>query len=100
MELRPKVKDIGSYNELAKVVNKKGFSTPKMIQFRVIVEPPKEKTNITCPVGKTKADCMPKISNIDNEGMITVKFPINIKTVNETLFAKVASDLNISLNQT
>ncbi len=100
MELKPKDKDIGSYNEFAKVVNKQGFSPPKIIQFRVIVQPPKEKTNITCPVGKTKADCMPNITIIDNEGIMTVKFPISIKTVNETLFPKVASDLNLFLSQT
>lgn len=43
---------------------------------------------------------MPKISNIDNEGIITINFPIKIKVVSETLFGQVESDLKFTIDQT
>jgi hypothetical protein len=82
-----------------KITNKKSFGPPRMVKFLIIVLAPKEKTNNTCPVGKKIADCMPRISNIDDSGIVTVIFPISIKIINETLFADMESEMLIELHQ-
>jgi len=50
----------------------------KLAKFLIIVKAPKLKANVTCPLGKLKDDCMPRITKIDDQGMLTIIFPVNI----------------------
>ena len=99
MRLKPKLKDVGEYSEMFKITNKKSSGPPKMVKFLIIVQPPKEKTNLTCPIGKKMDDCMPRISSIDDLGIITVIFPISISILNETFFSEMESEMRIELHQ-
>jgi hypothetical protein len=72
LRLRPKLKDVGEYSEMFKITNKNSSGPSRMVKFLIIVLAPKEKVNLTCPFGKKLADCMPKIANIDDLGIITV----------------------------
>ena len=82
-----------------KITNKKSSGPPKMAKFLIIVMAPKEKTNLTCPFGKKMADCMPIISGIDDQGIITVIFPISISILNQTFFSELESEMRIELHQ-
>ena len=66
LRLRPKLKDVGEYNEKFLIANKQVVGPPKLAKFLIIVKAPKVKANVTCPIGKLKDDCMPRITKIDD----------------------------------
>ena len=48
--------------------------------MKIRVLPPLKQTNIMCPFGNNPGDCMPKIKQITNSGVMTLFFPIPLES--------------------
>ena len=61
----------------------------QVVPLKIRVLPPAQ--NITCPYGTKPDDCMPKIKQITNGGLVTLVFPMPLESVlNETLFSNAS----------
>ena len=91
-------KDIGTYREVITVAMKGGVGAPQLVTMRIRVLPPLKQTNMTCPFGGKPADCMPKIKQITNGGVMTLFFPMPLESLlNETDFRNASRTLDIEL---
>ena len=93
-------KDVGTYSEEVTVAIKGGVGAPLLVTMRIRVLPPLKQTNMTCPFGSKPGDCMPKIKQITNGGVMTLFFPMPLESLlNETDFRDASRTLDIELKQ-
>jgi hypothetical protein len=93
-------KDVGTYSEVVTVAIKGGAGPPQLVSMRIRVLPPLKQTNMTCPFGSKPGDCLPKIKQITNGGVMTMFFPMPLESLlNETEFRNASRTLDIELKQ-
>ena len=93
-------KDVGTYSEVVTVAIKGIVGAPLLVTMRIRVLPPLKQTNMTCPFGNKPGDCMPRIKQIKNGGVMTLFFPMPLESLlNETDFKSASRTLDIELKQ-
>jgi hypothetical protein len=94
-------KDVGTYSEEVTVAIKGGAGAPQLVTMRIRVLPPLKQTNMTCPFGSKPEDCLPKIKQITNGGVMTLFFPMPLELIllNEIDFRNASRTLDIELKQ-
>ena len=94
-------KDVGTYSEVVTIGIKGGVGAPQLVTLRIRVLPPLKQTNMTCPFGSKPGDCMPRIKQITNGGLMTLFFPMPLESplLNETDFGTASRTLDIELKQ-
>jgi hypothetical protein len=69
--------------------------------MKIRVLPPLKQTNMTCPFGSNPGDCLPKIKQITNSGLMTLFFPMSMESfLNDIDFKDASRTLDIELKQT
>ena len=94
------LKDVGTYSEVVTIALKGGAGDPQQVSLKIRVLPPLKYTNMTCPFGNNPGDCLPKIKQITNSGLMTLFFPMPLESfLNDIDFKNASRTLDIELKQ-
>lgn len=65
-------------------------------RFTIEVVAPVKPPEFSCPLGR-KVKCLPKIESVSNNGLMLIRFPLGLYTINETQYANMTKAINLSL---
>ena len=95
--LFPRDNHIGNHQVTATIRDKlKYMQIGQAFKFLVQVVPPIKHPDFTCPLGR-KVRCLPRIIEISPKGVMLVKFPLGLPSINETQYQNINQALFLDL---